>query len=132
MDINNHVLMFDGACNLCNSSVQFILKYDTNKILKFSSLQSDFSKSVLDKFHLPTNKFDTIYLYIDGKLLSKSEAAIKIASFLPKFRFLIIFKVIPLSIRDFLYDIISKNRAKWFGVAEQCLIPKPEYKDRFL
>ena len=127
------IILFDGVCNLCNSSVNFIIKHDKKKHFLFASLQSDAAKEILLQF--PTKKLtlDSILL-IEGKdIYEKSSAALKISKHLSNgFHLLNYFIIIPLFIRDLVYNLISKNRYKWFGRKDKCMIPTEEVKSRFL
>ena len=127
------IILFDGVCNLCNSSVNFIIKHDKKKHFLFASLQSDAAKEILLQF--PTKKLtlDSILL-IEGKdIYEKSTAALKISKHLSNgFHLLNYFIITPLFIRDWVYNLISKNRYKWFGKKETCMIPTKEVKNRFL
>ena len=130
---NKSVILFDGVCNLCASSVQFIIKRDKNAYFKFASLQSDFGKQVLEKNGLNTTSFDTLLLLENDKLYDRSSAALRIARHLSFPWFLLYANIIiPKFIRDFFYNIIAKNRYKWFGKKEECWLPTPELKQRFL
>jgi predicted DCC family thiol-disulfide oxidoreductase YuxK len=126
------VILFDGICNLCNGTVQFLLKNDEKKVFKFASLQSDFAQEFLKNHQFPTDNFGTLILIENDKVFVKSEAAFKIAKHLPKYAWMGIFSLIPRFITDFFYDIISKNRLKWFGKRETCWLPTKELKERFL
>lgn len=129
---NHPVVLFDGVCNLCNSSVQFIIERDDQNRFKFSSLQSEFGQNFLKHNQLNTEEFDSIILVEEEKFYSKSTAALKIGQELKGFRWLKIFWIFPKFLRDFVYSMISKNRYKWFGKQENCWLPTPELKDKFL
>jgi predicted DCC family thiol-disulfide oxidoreductase YuxK len=128
-----HLVLFDGICNLCNSSVQFIIKHDKKDKFRFASLQSDFGISQVENYQVDTKKIDSfIYIY-KNKAFTRSSAALKIARQLdgawPVFYIMII---IPRFLRDWIYNYIAKNRYRWFGKKESCMIPNPELKSRFL
>jgi len=131
---NTSIILFDGVCNLCNSSVQFVLKHDENKNFLFASLQSDAATKILLQLNKKSFKnFDSIVLVENGQLYFKSTAALKIAKNLNGFiQILYVFIIIPIPIRDFLYDIIAKNRYKWFGKKDKCIKPNKEIASRFL
>ena len=127
------VLLFDGVCNLCNSSVQFVLKRDKRKYFKFAALQSDVGQELLKQFDLPTNDFTSFVLIEGDKIYLKSTAALQVAKRLGGgWSFLFLFIIIPSPIRDFLYNLIAKNRYKMFGKRESCMLPTPDFKERFL
>lgn len=126
------IVFFDGVCNLCNSSVDFIMKHDKNKMFKYASLQSEFAKNHLKL----TNQmdFDSIVLYSpDGKIYDRSSAALKITKHLGfPTNLLFLFIIIPKPIRDIVYNFIAKNRYRWFGKKETCRIPTPEERALFV
>ncbi|MFZ6009188.1 MAG: thiol-disulfide oxidoreductase DCC family protein [Bacteroidota bacterium] len=128
------VILFDGVCNLCNGAVQFILRRDRKKNFKFASLQSSFGQQQLKKFGLDTNKLHSIIvLDAEGRFYEKSDAALFIAKHLsglwPTLSF---FKIVPRFIRNAIYDLIARNRYRLFGKKDQCMIPTPELKSRFI
>ncbi len=127
------VILFDGVCNLCNNSVLFIIKRDPKAKFKFASLQSEFGKSHLEKFGLPFTELNSVLLIKDGKLFQKSNAALEIAKYLgggwPVFY---VFKLVPAFLRDGVYNWIARNRYRWFGKKDACMIPTPALKTRFL
>lgn len=130
---SNPIILFDGVCNLCNSSVQFVLKHEKHHNFKFASLQSNFGQLKLKEFNLKTEDFDSIVLLEKGKLYRKSTAVLKISKHLKfPFSLLSLFLIIPNFIRNFVYDFIAKNRYKWFGKEETCWLPEPKFKNRFL
>ena len=127
------VILFDGVCNLCNSSVQFVIKQDTKNYFSFAALQSNFGQELLNKYHLDPHDFDSFVLYENNKLHLKSSAALRLTRKL-RFPFPLLYPliVIPAFIRNLVYDFIAKNRYKWFGKKDSCMIPTPELKDRFI
>ncbi|NOQ92021.1 MAG: DUF393 domain-containing protein [Flavobacteriaceae bacterium] len=130
---NKSIILFDGICNLCNSSVQFILKHDHKKQFLFASLQSDAAAKLLLQLNSKNNKLSSILLIEDNKIYKKSTAALRISRELnPLFNWFYIFIIIPTKLRDFAYDIIAKNRYKWFGKRGSCLIDNAKYKERFI
>ena len=131
--IQKPLLLFDGVCNLCNSSVQSVIKYDTKKQFLFASLQSDAAKEILLQFGETNLKLDSVILIYNNKIYSKSSAILKITQLLGGFYSLnIIFYSIPKFIRDKMYDYVAKNRYKWYGKRESCMLPNEELKNRFL
>jgi predicted DCC family thiol-disulfide oxidoreductase YuxK len=128
----NPVILFDGVCNLCSSSVQFILKRDKEKKFLFASLQSDYGQKVLQQFNLPIDNFNSFILYQDGKIFTKSTGALKMFSQLNGWGWVKIFWIVPKFIRDAVYSLIANNRYKWFGKKNECWLPTPELKARFL
>ena len=129
----NQIILFDGLCNLCNGSVQFIINRDAKKQFRFASLQSSFGNHQLHKFGLATNQLYSIILIKEGRYLQKSNAALEIARNLDGlWPAIYLFKIVPLFLRDWAYDCIAKNRYSWFGKKDSCMIPTPELKSRFL
>jgi len=128
-----HIVFFDGHCNLCSNSVRFIIKRDKKKYFVFASLQSDAARPYLLQFD-PKNKInDSIILMEGGKQYKKSTAVLRIARQLsPPWPVFYALKIIPVSLRDALYDWIAANRYKWFGKRTQCLLDLPLQKERFL
>jgi predicted DCC family thiol-disulfide oxidoreductase YuxK len=127
------IVLFDGVCNLCNSSVLFIVKRDSQSKLKFASLQSDYGAEQMKRFNLPPSSINSVLLIKSGQLFQKSNAALEIARMLDgMWPGMYAFKIVPLFIRDFIYDWIAKNRYRWFGKKEECMIPTPEMKARFV
>ncbi|RVT72815.1 thiol-disulfide oxidoreductase DCC family protein [Flavobacterium sufflavum] len=127
-------ILFDGVCNLCDSAVQFIIKHDKKDVFSFVALQSDLGKEICSYIGVDPKISDSIILYEPGiAYYHKSEAAFKIASQLGGFyEFLAIFNVFPKKINDSIYDYIAKNRYKWYGKKDLCMIPTPELKAKFL
>ncbi|MFS1512097.1 thiol-disulfide oxidoreductase DCC family protein [Chengkuizengella sp. SCS-71B] len=127
------ILLFDGVCNLCNGVVQFILPRDLRGNIKFASLQSNAGQKFLKQYNLNTKEISTIVLIQGNKAYTKSTAALRLCLLLKKlWPILFAFILIPKSIRDVVYDIIAKNRYRWFGKSEQCLIPSKEHREKFL
>ncbi len=130
---NKSVVFFDGVCNLCNSSIQFIIKHDSKNNFLFAPLQSEDSKKLLNQHKYTIYELNTVVLLKDGKVFTKSSAALHIAKKLKSFwSILWIFIIIPKPIRDVVYDFIAKNRYKWFGKKESCMLPTAEIKNKFL
>ncbi len=125
--------MFDGVCNLCNGAVTYIIKRDKNNLFKFAALQSEIGAQLIAKFNIDTEKVDSIILIDGDKQYEKSSAALHIAKHLSEaYPLLFGFMVLPRFIRDSVYDYIAKNRYKWFGKKESCMIPTAELKSKFL
>ena len=111
-----NIVLFDGICNLCNASVRFITRHDKNNTIQFASLQSETAKQLLLKMNIDSQKIDSIIFISNEKMFIKSDAAIEIAKLLDGFpRLLKYFQFIPRPIRDFVYDLIAKNRYRLFG-----------------
>lgn len=130
-----NVVLYDGVCNLCHSSVRFVLKRDKNKVFAFAGLQSELAKNLLKAFHSKelSEDLNSIVLLQNGKLYYKSTAALRIAKKLNGlWPLLSICLVIPPFIRDAVYTFIANNRYKWFGKKDVCQIPLHVDKSRFL
>lgn len=126
------VVLFDGECNFCDQSVQFIIKRDPRASIKFASLQSDIGKELLKK-HNVVNDIDSFVLIEDKNCYFKSSAALRVCKNLKGgWKILYVLLVVPKPIRDFFYGIIAKNRYKWFGKKDSCMLPSPEERKRFL
>jgi len=128
------LILFDGVCNLCNTSVQFAIKRDTQNIFMFTPLQSKIGKQILLDYNIDASKIDSILLYEHDRGVSyKSTAALRIASKLSfPTKALALFLIVPAFIRHWVYDYIAKNRYKWYGKKESCMIPTPELKAKFI
>lgn len=131
---NKKLVLFDGVCNLCNSSVQYVIEHDKKNLFMFTALQSETGQSIIKKFNIDTSKTDSILLYSPEKSIDyKSTAALKIATKLGFPQSLMgAFFIIPPFIRNWVYDYIAKNRYKWYGKKDACMIPTPELKSKFL
>ncbi|HSQ47198.1 MAG TPA: DCC1-like thiol-disulfide oxidoreductase family protein [Lutibacter sp.] len=130
---NKSIILFDGVCNLCNASVNFVIKHDKNAQFLFASIQSDAAKEIMLQFNLENFIADSVILIEDQKVYDKSTAALKIAKRLDgQFRAFYAFFIIPKFFRDWVYVLIAKNRYRWFGKRESCVIASIELKNRFL
>lgn len=127
------VILFDGVCNLCNRSVQYVIKHDPAASFKFASLQSNTGQQLLRQYNIATNDMYSFVLIKDGKAFTRSTAALKVAKDLKGLiKLLYGFIIVPKFIRDAVYNIIAKNRYRWFGKRNECMIPTPSLKERFL
>ncbi|GEN51883.1 thiol-disulfide oxidoreductase DCC family protein [Halobacillus faecis] len=126
------IILFDGECNFCNQSVQFIIKRDPEGRFKFASQQSEVGESIMREYDVP-NEVDSLVLIEGSKAYLQSTAALRICKGLKGFwKFGFVFILVPRQIRDWAYKIFSKNRYDWFGKQETCQLPSPEMKKRFL
>lgn len=129
----NKVVFFDGVCNLCSASVQFVIENDKKNIFKFASLQSNYGQKILSEHNLDLKEFNS-FMYLEGnELYFESKAALEVAKQL-KFpiSLLYIFIIVPSFIRDGIYNFIAKNRYKWFGKQTSCWMPSPDLKAKFI
>jgi predicted DCC family thiol-disulfide oxidoreductase YuxK len=129
-EINRPVLFFDGVCNLCNTSIQFVLRHEQNEELLFSPLQSEIAQRLLPS--VPGDS-DSLILYKNGKIFCLSNAALLVAKYLKSpYRFLAVFLIIPAFIRDPIYRFIARNRYRLFGKSSTCMLPDPSLASRFI
>jgi predicted DCC family thiol-disulfide oxidoreductase YuxK len=128
------IILFDGLCNLCDASVKFIIKRDTKDVFRFVSLQSDLGQELVQKLPLTIQKTDSIILYeSDTVYYYKSQAVFEIVKSIGGlFNCLLIFKLLPTTVTDTIYDYIAKNRYRWLGKKEICLVPTKELESKFL
>ena len=132
-ETKNLIVLFDGVCNLCSSSVQFIIKNDKKKQFRFASLQSEFGQKVMEQFGLPTNELNSFILLENEKIYTKSAGALRVAKRLNGLWVLLYgFIIVPPFIRNAVYSFVANNRYKWFGKKEACWLPTPELRKLFL
>lgn len=132
---DKQLILFDGVCNLCNSSVLYVIKRDKKDKFLFAPLQSDIGKTIINKFQIDTDDTDSILLYNpkNESLSYKSSAALHVAKQLGfPINILSVFLIIPTFISNWVYDYIAKNRYKWYGKKDVCMIPTPELKSKFI
>ena len=131
---NKKIILFDGVCNLCDGAIQFIIKHDKKDVFRYASLQSELGKELVSERGLNPEEIDSIMLIEPGvAYYRKSTAALEISRDLSGgYSLLKNFLFIPEVMRDGIYDFIANNRYKWFGKKEQCMIPTPELKAKFL
>lgn len=128
------IILFDGVCNLCNASVQFVIKRDTKDVFRFVPLQSDLGNKILNHIGINREQTDSIVLYEPGKAyFYKAEAALKIINEFGGLYYLLnILQIFPKFISNAVYDYIAKNRYHWYGKQESCMMPTPELTAKFL
>ena len=132
-DSNHSIILFDGVCNFCNGMVNFVLSQDKKGIFKFAALQSETGQKILEQFQLAKEDFESFVLVENGKTYKKSSAALRVANHFPWYwKELQILRIIPAFLRDAIYDFVARNRYKWFGKKDQCMIPTPQVRNRFL
>jgi predicted DCC family thiol-disulfide oxidoreductase YuxK len=127
------IILFDGVCNFCNGTVNFIIKQDKKGIFRFAPLQSEKGRQMLAQMGL-SEKYLNSFVFIEhGKAYMKSTAGLRLYNRLPWYwKWTQIFWLVPRFIRDAVYDMVAKHRYKWFGKKEQCMLPSAEIKSRFL
>ena len=127
------IVIFDGVCNLCEFSVNFIYQRDVEGKFTFTPAQSTLGSKLLEHYQISTGTLDTVVLVKHNRIYTRSTAALEIASELDiPWNFLQVLSLIPQPVRDQIYDVIAWNRYAWFGKKESCMIPTPEIKSRFL
>lgn len=126
------IILFDGECNFCDHSVQFIIKREKGAIYTFAALQSEAGQKLLKKYRVPPT-IDSLVLLDGNRFFLKSSAALRICKNLKGgWPLLSNLLLVPRPLRDYIYDIAAKNRYKWFGKKDSCMVPPPEMKKRFL
>lgn len=129
----NSILLFDGVCNTCNAVVNFLLEHDEKKQFLFASLQSEAGRALARKHDVDADLLETVVLIHEGRAYLRSDAVIKVLELLGgAYKFLAVFKILPLSIRDSFYRGFATNRYRIFGRKDTCRVPSPEERSRFL
>jgi len=127
------IVLFDGVCNFCSGSVNFIIERDRQAYFRFTPLQSEIGQELLEKFHIEKAETDSVILIEDESAYTYSSAALRIVRKLNGlWSWLYVFIIVPKPIRDFLYKLFAKYRYRIFGKNEVCMVPTPELKHRFL
>ncbi|OWW25880.1 thiol-disulfide oxidoreductase [Zobellia sp. OII3] len=131
---SKQIILFDGVCNLCNGAVQFVIKRDTLDVFRYAPLQSELGKKLIAERNIDSDSIDSIILIDPGvAYYIKSDAALEIGKQLRGYKTLSsILLWIPRSLRDIVYDFIARNRYKWYGKKEHCMVPTPELRAKFL
>jgi predicted DCC family thiol-disulfide oxidoreductase YuxK len=131
--VEGPILFFDGVCNLCSASVQFIIEHEAAPTLRFASLQSERARTTLPALGVDPSRLESLVLVEDGVATTKSTAAIGVAAHLRSpWRWLKLTRVVPRPVRDVVYDLVAANRYRLFGRKEACWLPAPELKIRFV
>src|SRR6185369_3792456 len=127
------IILFDGVCNLCNWSVQYILKRDKKKKFLFATLQGKTGQELLRKHHLPTNDFNSFILAEGDRISTRSTAVLRMLKILGRrWKLFYGFIILPRFFRNWIYSMIAKNRYKWYGKRQECMVPTAEIRERFL
>jgi predicted DCC family thiol-disulfide oxidoreductase YuxK len=127
------LILFDGICHLCTGSVRFVIAHDPGARFSFASLQSAAGQEVLSRFDLPLAGFDSFIYIREGRVYQRSTAALRVARDIGGvWGMLFLFIIIPRPLRDWLYDLVAKNRYSLFGKRDTCMLPTPELQKRFL
>ena len=128
------VLLFDGICNLCNRAVQFVIKHDRKKRFLFASLQSETGRKLIQNYAAGGKVVpDSMVLYYKGRFYTRSGAALRCAALLGGWPSVFAAGlIVPLFIRNIVYDWVAAKRYSWFGKKDECMMPAPDLKERFL
>ena len=131
--MDHPVVLFDGVCNFCNGTINFLIRQDKKEVFRFAALQSSYGQKLLDQHGLPVKEFDSFLLVENGKVYKSSTAGLRLYNRLPWYwKWTQLFWIVPPFIRDGIYNLIARNRYRWFGKKESCMIPSPSVKSRFL
>jgi predicted DCC family thiol-disulfide oxidoreductase YuxK len=129
----DNLILFDGVCNLCSALVQFVIRHDRAAKFRFAAIQSRIGGEIFQSLGLDPEDLQTFVFVSNGQMFLRSDAAIEVVSrFGGAWRICKIFRFVPRSLRDAIYSFIARNRYRWFGRKEVCMIPTPEIKARFL
>lgn len=129
----NDVVIFDGVCKLCTSSLTFILRHEAAQELRFAPMQSAAGKHLMQKFGIDPTQMKTFVVIADGRAYVRSDAAVRVSRFLRGgWKLLGIVRIIPRPIRDYVYDLVARNRYRLFGRHDACIVPTSELESRFI
>ena len=129
----DNLVLFDGVCNLCTHSVRFILEREREPLFRFAAVQSPAGSRLMRDLGLDPEDAETFVLITDGRAYLRSDAAIRIARDLRgAWRWLGAVKIVPRPLRDWIYDLVARNRYRWFGRADECIVPPAEIQARFI
>lgn len=134
LPLEKKIILFDGVCNLCEASIVYVIKHDKKDIFRFVALQSDLGQRIVKHIGINSNHIDSVILYEPGvAYYYKSSAALEIAKGLSGiFTWTTLFQILPTVLRDYVYDYVAKNRYKWYGKKQECLVPNKEIVSKFL
>lgn len=128
-----HLLLFDGGCNLCNGTVRYIVRHDHHRRFMFAALASTRGQALLHALHLRADEFNSLVYLRNGQVLLRSTAALYVARDLGgAWRLLFVLILLPRMLRDWMYDLVARNRHRWFGYRSTCTAQPEEHKERFL
>ena len=129
----DNLILFDGVCNLCSALVQFVIRHDPAAKFRFAAIQSEIGRKIFQSHGLDPADLQTFVFLTGGRILLRSDAAIEVvARFGGAWRIFRILRFVPRLVRDVIYSTIARNRYRWFGRKEMCMIPTAEIKGRFL
>lgn len=131
--LEKSIVLFDGICNLCNTSINRVLRNDPKDRFRFAPLQSDYAKNLLKSYSTPIDQLSSVVLIENGKIYQRSTAALRIAKQMgAAYPLLYTFIIVPAFLRDLVYDYIARNRYRWWGKRESCMISTVEVQQKFL
>jgi predicted DCC family thiol-disulfide oxidoreductase YuxK len=129
----DHVVFFDGVCNFCAASAQFIIRHDQQGVIRFAPIQSPLGQETYRRHGLDPANLDTFMFLTGGRALLRSDAAIEVAvRFGGLWKLARVFKLVPRPLRDWVYGIVARHRYQWFGRTKACMVPSPEIRSRFI
>ena len=127
------ILFYDGVCNICNFSVQLILKQESSPKISFCAIQSDFAKWLGEEHNVAIQSLNSLIFFQHERFSNKSTALLRILPYMKWYwQPLLFFRIFPAVVLDPVYDFIARNRYRWFGKKESCMVPTPEIRQRFL
>ncbi|RZJ34291.1 MAG: DUF393 domain-containing protein [Flavobacterium sp.] len=127
------IVLFDGVCNLCDNVVQYIIRHDKNDIFRFTAVQSEIGRQIISHVGYDVSQGESVIVYDPGvAYYIKAAAAIEIGKHLGTFNRMTWFRLVPVPLRNIVYDFVARNRYRWFGKKESCMMPTPELKKKFL
>lgn len=127
------ILLFDGVCNFCEASVNFVIRHDKKGVIRFASLQSKEGLMLAQDFRIDTSQLNSMVFIEKGRPYFRSTAALRVCRYFSGgWRFASLLLIVPVFIRDTVYRLIARNRYRWFGKKESCMIPTPEIRSRFI
>lgn len=133
MDTTHPIILFDGVCNLCNNSVNFVIRHDKTDRFRFASLQSEAATHLAAQYHTSFENLSSFILIEEGKVYRRSTAALRVARHLGfPYYALYLLIILPPFLRDAIYNQVSRNRYRWFGKKEACMVPTPALRSKFL
>ena len=126
-------MLFDGVCKLCTGAVAFLLRHEQDQVLRFAPLQSPAGMRLMQEYGIEPSQMKTFVVIADGKAYVRSDAAIRVArSLRGAWKLLGVIGIVPRPIRDYAYDVVARNRYRWFGRHEACIAPTPDLRKRFI
>jgi predicted DCC family thiol-disulfide oxidoreductase YuxK len=132
MHTEDGIVVFDGVCNFCSTAVCFILKHDAERRLLFAPSQSDLGRDLLKRHGIDPADAKTFLLIKGGSAYTRADAALEVAKDLGRWRWLRVFRIVPRRLRDWAYDLLARNRYRWFGKRDVCFVPTEAQRARFL